>query len=362
MHQEIKVTAIWLVLAFFLTFAGFWQAKVVIARDFQARHQALPPPAKTKNATRPQPAEFTGDVVADYVARCEKGMTDQEIGWILEDFQNAGLGGDLLGPNRVHLTRDELAGRHKEFFDLRAAQHRWYLGALVDGFRLNPEQSAVASKRLSDLFDLAKTDFIEAFNAPLAGQESEAEWKTVAAQHPVEELITSNRWLNDQELAFIPWNLCPLTPAQEKLTWKSWMDKSQEERSAITELAEATLEKQAAIGNLAETTREPDNDPLTRILPYPPRTWGELGHTVLLAPVYFYSANVIFPFLDRQKFPPMEGLLKKESGENFLTKFRALHPAQLKVLLLMQPELIPTIERALNGDPLLESETDPFAE
>ena len=31
------------------------------------------------------------DVVEDYLARCKKGMTAQEVRWIVEDFQRAGL-------------------------------------------------------------------------------------------------------------------------------------------------------------------------------------------------------------------------------------------------------------------------------
>jgi hypothetical protein len=64
MNQEIKATVIWLLLAFFLTFAGFWQAKVVVAQDSHPQHRQLPPPAKTKLAIRPPPEAFTGDVVA----------------------------------------------------------------------------------------------------------------------------------------------------------------------------------------------------------------------------------------------------------------------------------------------------------
>jgi hypothetical protein len=337
MHQEIKATVIWLLLAFFLTFAGFWQAKVVVAQDTHSQHRQLPPPVKTKLATRPPPAGFTGDVGADNIARCEKGMTDQEIEWVLEDFRNAGLDIDLLGPNQVHLTRDELTGRQKEFLNRRAVQYRWYHSALIDGLRLSPEQSTHTSRKLSELFDLAKARFDEAFNAPLNGQapDGEDDWNTIAAQHPVEELITSTSWLNEG-VAIMPWNLCSLSPDQEKLTWKSWIDKTLEEKSAI--------ERQPI------SASDLKSDPLSRVLPYPAGGFREYGDTVLLAPVYFQWANNILPFLNRQKFIPIEEPLWDQPDRILLAQIRALHPAQLKLLLLFQPEMTVEIQQAMEAE------------
>src|SRR6478672_404053 len=283
MNKDLRNMLVWMVFASALVGMAFWQAQVAAAQEAAAKNKALPPPAKTRHATRPAPVVFTGDPAADYIARCEKGLTDQEIGWIIEDFTNAGLAVDLLGPNFVHRTRDELTGRQKEFLDRRAAQYRWYHDALVDGLRLNPTQSSQAVEKLNESFDLAKASFDEAFNAPLSSHE-EIEWETTAASKPMEKLITGRSWVFDEKL--MPWSICSLTPAHEKLTWKSWMDKTPEEKWAIENQAEAAIERA--------------HDPLSRILPYRLEL-GELGSTHLLPPVYVQWPNLRLPFLNQQK-------------------------------------------------------------
>lgn len=350
MNKDLRNTLVWMIFATCVVGLAFWQAQVTVAQEMAARHKVLPQPAKTRHAIRPAPVTFTGDPAADYIARSEKGITDREIGWIVEDFRNAGLAVDLLGPNFVHRTRDELTGRQKEFLDRRAAQYRWYHDALVDGLRLSPEQSSQASKNLNKLFDLAKAHFDETFNAPMSSdkRDAEIEWETIAAQHPMEELITSYRWINDENLAFMPWNLCPLTPNQEKLTWKSWVDKTPEEKSAIENQAKAAFEMA--------------HDPLSRILPYPSLGFGEFDPTFLLAPVYFRWPNLILPFLNQQKFLPIEDMLENQSPGVLLAEIRALHPAQLKLLLLFEPERSAEILRDLNGEDPLKKAADLFEE
>jgi len=327
---------------------AFWQAQVAAADDAAARHKTLPPPGKTKRAARSPATPFHGDPAADYIARCEKGITDREIIWIIEDFQNAGLAMDLLGKDFFHRTRDELTGRQKEFFDRRAAQFHWYHDALVDGLRLNPAQSSQVSKTLSKSLDLAKAEFDETFNAPLSSHErdAEVEWETTAASKPMEKLITGKSWIFDEKL-IMPWDLCSLTLAQEKLTWKSWVDKTSEEKSTIENQGEAAIGKA--------------HDPLSRILPYPLQL-GELGSTHLLPPVYFLWPNLILPFLNQQKFLPIEDLLENQPADVFLAEIRALHPAQLKLLLLFEPERSAEILRALNGEPPFEGVPNPLKE
>jgi len=69
MHKEIRNTLTYIVVATFVMITAVWQAQVSAKRDLEARHRALPPPAKTKLATRAGQHPFTGDPVAAYLAR-----------------------------------------------------------------------------------------------------------------------------------------------------------------------------------------------------------------------------------------------------------------------------------------------------
>jgi hypothetical protein len=289
----------WIMFATFATAAAIWQAQISVATDLKARHQTLPPPQKTRHSIRPLPVPWSGDFVGDYTDRCRTGLTEQQIGWIIEDFKTAGLDqGIRVAPREESLAR-------------RRTQHRWYRDALVDGLRLSPEQSAQSTAKLAELFDLAKADFIEALNAGPRPFEHNGKWYGVTSIEPIERLISATRWLNHDNATFMPWNLCQLTPAQEEITWKRWHENETDERSFL--------------------------------LPKPAFPTGYRFQN--LAPARLLAANSILPFLVGQEFKPAADPLA--TGTDLVSQIKTLHPAQIKILLLLEPAMAVEIEQAL---------------
>ena len=191
----------WFIISGLIVFTAVRQIQVAAADKLRS-HQPLPPPAKTRHALRPVVLPWSGDPVADYVTRCAKGLTDREIGWVLEDFRNAGL-------DQFAFTE---ATADQELFAYRAAQNRWYLDALIDGLRLNREQSDQVAKSLIEQLEKLKAAFKR-------NREEDGTGKRPAFASSRIDLILSPFWLmgaEDHEIpdysTFLPWDLCPLTP------------------------------------------------------------------------------------------------------------------------------------------------------
>jgi hypothetical protein len=328
MHQEIKATVIWLLLAFFLTFAGFWQAKVVVAQDTHSQHRQLPPPAKTKLATRPPPEVFTGDVVADYIARCEKGMTDQEIGWILEDFRNAGLDLDWQNP----AVTDEEVLRYRKTLD------RWYHDALVDGLRLSPEQSAELTSKLAEFFEQLNHPYPEEASTPTPtdGQLDKFASINQDKRDWLGNLSRSMITFTSVPIAtpYYPWILCQLTPEQEGLTGKRWFP--------VIENGELDI-PHGAVSNLPGGPNFLSEDLTDAEYPIDESLDLQSG-----------LPNLIFPLLSQQKLiaknDPNDVFSEPSDppGQSALENVRLLHPCQFKALLLFNPQLLPILQTQLN--------------
>ena len=325
MNKHHKLLIAWFLISGLIVFTAVRQIQVAVASDVQA-HKPLPPPTKTRHAIRPAVLPWSGDPVADYVARCGKGMTDKEIGWILEDFRSAVL--DQF-PFTDSAT-DELLVTYL------AAQHRWYHAALVDGLRLSHEQSFQTAKTLAELFKDAETDF---YRRPKSGN---ADTATV----PGFENAVPDPWrfsiyggLTAAEMSMWPWNLCQLSASQERLTWKSWFE-------LLSSPSNRGNEEQTA--NLRRRFVEKNGQSLF---------WSQdpvSGSTQAQeAPYWIIEANSILPLLANQKIlasPPASDPFAEpaaDGGASLLANIRLLHPAQFKLVLLFRPELAGEIEGAL---------------
>jgi hypothetical protein len=200
MKKNLKLTLAWFALAFLVTLAAIWQAQVTVAREVIARSQLPPPPVKTRHAVRPT---TTASPALDYTTRKNRGLTDQEIGWIVEDFQSAGLD---LGIRAAH---------EEEYLAQRQAQDRWYRDALVEAWSLTPEQSAQVTAKLAELYGEAKASFIDSLAAGPPPIEVDGKWYRITSAEPIHQLIDVNRRLHDHDSSFMPWNLVAL-PAKSK--------------------------------------------------------------------------------------------------------------------------------------------------
>lgn len=265
MNKNLQLTIAWFALAFLVTLAAVWQAQVTVAREVIARNQPPPPPVKTRRAVRPVPPQSPA---VDYATRKKQGLTDREIGWIVEDFQNAGLD---LGIR---------AAPQEEYLAQRRAQDRWYRDALVDAWSLTPAQSAQVTAKLAELYDRAKADFIEALAAGPQPVEINGQWYIITSAEPIHRLIDANRRLDDANSPYMPWNL-------------------------------------------GRFSVKPDDCP---------------------DPV---SIGFLLPRSDPSA--EEEGVQVAPPEEATLSQFRKLHPAQLKLLLLVDPDKWKDIQAALEA-------------
>jgi hypothetical protein len=197
--KQLYITVAWLCCATLLVGLALWQAKQSVARD-AARPQELPPPKKTRHAIRNAPVAIAGDPVTNYLARCEKGMTVQELAWVLADYRNAGLDLDWTAAGVTN----------KQRLALRGSQLRWYRRLLVAVLQLDATQTAQVTTRLAEIFSKARD---QSELQPSATTESAAREQSVGPA-----------WMSSGDLSatqfdpsLLPQNLCELTPAQLRL-------------------------------------------------------------------------------------------------------------------------------------------------
>jgi hypothetical protein len=298
---------VWLMAALILSLVGGWMAALVANRPATKHSPSGPPVLPTKVSDR-EPRGTKGepvDVVEDYIARCKKGMTEQEVRWVIEDFQKSGL------------DWNPRSAPPEEFIRQRKAQQRWYLDLLTDGLRLDPDQRRMAQEKLAAFFDEAVADFQSKLSEKGSGaSEQEGALHLLENGGTTKQLVEAGSWLADEKYA--PWELCELTEEQVRLTWFGWIDSR---RNA----------------NPDGLTYEPEmpwfGDRMIEGGPSEDGGW-ELGDFPTGdAPSDIRGAGDIFPFMSGQKF-----LLGEGDGVGPIdVQAMGCHPAQLKTLLLLAP-------------------------
>jgi hypothetical protein len=279
-----------------VTSIALWQAQVAVAKEQKARHATLPPPQKTRHAIRPITQPTSEDPIAKYSSRLTNGLTDREIGWIVEDFKTAGLD---LG---VRVATQE------EYLAQRRAQDRWYHDALVEAWSLTPEQSTQVKAKLAELFDQAKSDFIQALAGGPQPFKHNGQWFTVTGTEPIHRLLDANLRIQDSVGRYLPSNLCAMNiPA----------DKPRKIDLKITGIPEQDYKSVTFPEPIQIATAEPNMITVDLVLPKP-TPQAKAASTTQTAP-----------------------------ERDMLTSLRKLHPAQLKILLLIDPDKAKTIETAL---------------
>lgn len=299
--------AIWLIAALILSLVGGWMAALVANRP-AAKHSAPGPPVLPTKVSDRKPQEGqagTVAVVKDYIARCQKGMTEREVRWVIEDFQKAGLAQGVRGASS------------EEFIRQRKAQHAWYLDLLADGLRLNPEQRGAAREKLAGLLEEAvagfQKDLSEQASEPI---EQDGRRLQLVSAEVITKLIHADKWLTDERYA--PWELCDLTEQQLGVTW----------RPILTGMKNDGMEGEA--GGWLDV-------PATPVIfeegkaPVIPDSLFPAGYREFTA--HLKDAGSVFPVaaVSLPAGPVHEPPLMKE--------LRGYHPSQLKTLLLLQPEL-----------------------
>ena len=294
MNKNLQLTIAWFILASLLTATALWQAQIAVAREVSASQKTLPPPLKTRHAERTTAPSVP---TADYATRLQKGLTDREIGWILDDFQTAGLDGGLrVAPQEAYLAQ-------------RRAQDRWYRDALVEAWSLTPEQSAQVTGKLAELYDQAKADFIEALAAGPQPVKVNDQWLIVTSSEPIHQLIDANRRFQDAKGLFLPWNLCKMAPELDPMHTGKKID------IKVKDVPEDSL----------------------------------FAKPIQIAPATpnLFTVDQLLP---KPAVQPEEIPIQVAPAENeILQPLRKLHPAQLKLLLLIAPEKVRNIRQALDA-------------
>lgn len=330
-----------LIAACVLSGLGVWQIVHVSKGGepiFQLAAKAMAAPTKLRSDGRAPIGRVlpSTDPIAAYLERAKRGMTDQEIRWMIEDFQTAGL--------------DE--EDHSLKGTLRAKQQLWYLEALTEALQLGPEQKNQARARMDELL---RKD-LEAFEQGIgAVTEVREPTEAIPNDSPIAPNAGAFTWLLKD--AYAPWNLCDLSKEQDQLTMHRWRER--------------------------ERISAPKADPINPDAAYEPPPWIQFATTKLDAlsgnitelgednPYQFimYFQGMfgrilvfdVFPITPSQKTP---------ASETGLDQARCLQAPQLRMAMLLEPHsalsLInqldhPIVQQAPAEDPgiMVESPDEP---
>ncbi|MFD0892893.1 hypothetical protein KBB96_15835 [Luteolibacter ambystomatis] len=307
MTPKPKRWSFWLVSATALLSIGAWQA-AQIAVDAKTRAMAAVkvPPKKTRSDGRKPSAKELAqiDPVGTYIARAKRGMTDQEINWMIEDFHKRGLDKDLV-PDTV-----------EHYQSLRQRQAAWYLQALAEGFSLSPSQKSEAAARLRRWRLQGDEEYAAKANEPDPITNNELKVGDRAADYAF-----ASQWLFIGDHAD-PSVLCDLTPEQKRLTYQD-MPSGIYRNYAHDLAADQWIMPPNA-------TLEPKSSPV--------------------------AVPDIFPLMPSQLVPPGQ----RSGGE--LAQARRLQPAQLRIILLFHREIAAWLSDSLEKNtPVVTDPLEPQA-
>lgn len=334
-----RANPLWMISAILLSVLACWLAlrasggSAEVKPESAALAGAMLP---GKTSERLPSGEETVDVVEDYLARCKRGMTAQEVRWIVEDFQKAGLGegpgsladelNAILSPlvdlndtaklDELQIPVETAALLELKGLKLARLQQQWYASALTDGLRLTPlQQEELAlnrgrfvQERISGFLDLEEAPWLANYGhltIPYFFRDNLAGRSGIDVLFPETGLLEPGYWIRGEEGA--PWEMVQLT----------------EEQQSLTRYLEVTSERQRRGAK--------DQDKEDR------RNWMELLSTrsedelKLEIPQLVEDVGAVLRFTEDQKFP--------QDDENLLSVVQAMHPAQLKLFVLLNPDL-----------------------
>lgn len=321
-----KGSPIWFVLALLLSAGACWLALLAAEGNFTLGRTAAAAkeekPAKSTNrAARKIGPQFS---VESYVERSRKGMTARQVRWIVEDFQKAGLddpkvekawqlvsdfketaaserGLSWMNPEMSRVAKDEA-------IEIGWQQRAWYLDLLADGLSLDVWQKRQAKERCALRLLETQEEFLKD-----PAKEAGNQYHVIAELPSYAGLAEPAHWLEDQELA--PWKLVDLAAPQLRITWHDFRQpEGPRAEDEVPWFDPAAME----VLNLAVPGKPTASE-------FPAGS----------APTEIEGAAAIFPFTPGQNFSRhgRQGAGKLES------EAMGCHPAQLKTLLLLRPEL-----------------------
>lgn len=243
-------------------------------------------------------------------------MTSLEIRWLVEDFEEAGLGegqGSLMErmegiidevPYWTPLSDGATEKLERLIDQLAARQRSWYCSALTDALRLDAKQFSDVKSKLTRI----QQEERESLEQSRARGEKGGIGITGNPLH--DRLITPGEWLADER--YSPWSLCELTRSQLRITRHG--DVVSEQLNIIS----------------SESGAEPAIPSWFELRPTAFATTASEGREAFDMEAVKREAEAIFPLIPAQVPANADGLVD-------LVKH--LHPAQVKILLLLEPGL-----------------------
>lgn len=278
--------------------------------------------------TKPYPRERDAREVRtknpreEFEAARKRGLTEEEVRGIVEDFLEAGLS---VASDVDLLTK-------------RAIQQRWYLNTLVDGFGLTGKQKRIAKMRLREalLDDHAayvlsgeSGEVITTYSSPGSPFLTYVDDPLLAGSEAIEippaaRMLDVSLWLGLGKLA--PWFLCDLDDGQRELSWFG------SENAWLSGRPMGARTKDAGTDEHYEDLDDPFAENL----------------------LTFTAAGAIFPLsmvqVDRirsasKTYRVSNGLGVKRPG--LVDEVKCLTSPQLRTLLLFRPEMAETLMKEL---------------
>ncbi len=287
----------------------------------------------TKRAptTKPHPRDRdermirTKNPCEEFEAARKRGMTEEEVRWVVEDFDETRLW-EVRPPDA---PAEDLYGRRKN-------EQKWYLDTLVKGFGLTGEQKKEAKRNLREALI---EDFAAYSEAEKAGDaitiyfstgdpfqrtvDPTDQTKFLSEATPAASLLGVSLWLSRSRMA--PWNLCKFEESQQEIGWNEPM-------------AGKLLSKRMGV-----TTKDPGTDECYEDLDDP---FGE-------NPISLAAAGSIFPLsmgqVDRMRAAKKTYKVKNGGVRRpqLLDEVKVLTAPQLRTVLLYTPSLVEDIRENL---------------
>lgn len=201
---KIGLAAVCLALAlglvFFLERDGNWRKGMESAGKTAPVTKPFP-----RDQERPGGRELpTKNPREDFDAARNRGLTEQEVRWIIEDFMNLGIDNGTIA-----------LGSAKDYYKTRVRRHEWLLDAMTSGFALSAGQKDQASASLKAHGERDLAEFVEYVSGIKSFEADGKEYRVVDGSK-VRKLTDASYWLRDPECA--PWNLTDLSEGQKDMT------------------------------------------------------------------------------------------------------------------------------------------------
>ncbi|HEY1120230.1 MAG TPA: hypothetical protein VGE67_01460 [Haloferula sp.] len=295
-----------------LSLVGGWMAAVVANRPV-AKHTTLGPPVLPTKVSDRRPREES-NVAEDYTTRCQKGMSAVQVRWIVDDFKKEGLDDgpgsyraiieSILEPLNIADANTqkllELAISTEPAVKLKTAglqlalhQQHWYADAMADALRLSAQQKLLLKTSGHQFVRQCESDFLKVEAASVAAD----------AGGPERSYLRDRMYdhLSGTDVLF---------PGSGLLEPSYWLKRPDSGLLGIVQLSPQQQE-------LLDLRESPGVEVPARL-----RDLGE-----------------VLPLVPGQKFPA--------DANDVVGLAEALHPAQLKVLLLCEPKVATELSTAL---------------